>query len=130
MAEKGKNIQQIGAGGIQGKVSMNFHGSVFSVVGNVEGNQIISFSEQNQNLAEVATEVKQLLQQLEQVYPMGTTSEKMLFAAEAMRQIDSNPKMHQRLLNTLKVGGEAFKQLLNNHPVANFLISALKEDLR
>jgi hypothetical protein len=127
MTQKGKNIQQVGSGGIQGNLSINV-GRVFSITGN--HNHIISFSEQNQNLAEVATEVKQLLQQLEQVYPMGTTSEKMLFAAEAMRQIDTNPRLHQRLLNTLKAGGEAFKQLLNNHPVANFLIGALKEDLR
>jgi len=125
MTQKGKNIQQVGSGRIQGDVSINV-GRVFSIT----GSQISNFSEQNQNLTEVATEVKQLLQNLEQVYPMGTTPEKMLFAAEAMRQIDSNPKMHQRLVNALKAGGiEALKQLLNNHPVANFLIGALKEDL-
>jgi len=125
MTQKGKNIQQVGSGRIQGDVSINV-GRVFSIT----GSQISNFSEQNQNLTEVATEVKQLLQNLEQVYPMGTTPEKMLFAAEAMRQIDSNPKMHQRLLNALKAGGiEALKQLLNNHPVANFLIGALTEDL-
>ena len=127
MTEKGKNIQQVGTGSIQGEVKMNFNAPVFGVAGNVQGDQIINSSEQKRNLAEAATEIQQLLQRLEQSYPVGTTSEKMLLAAEVMRQIDSNPSMHQRVLKALKAGGaEAFKQVLN-HPVANFLISALED---
>lgn len=128
MTEKSKNVQQVGSGSIQGKIQMNFHGSVVAVSGNVEGDFVVNSSDQKRNIAEAATEIQQLLNQLEQSYPVNTTSEKMLLAAEVMRQIDSNPTMRQRLFNALKAGGvEALKQVLNNHPVANLLIGALED---
>jgi hypothetical protein len=127
MTDKGKNIQQSGTGGIKGKVQMNFNSAVVGVIGNVEGEQIISSSEQKRNLTEAAQEIQQLLQILEQSYLVDTTAEKMILAAEVIRRIDINPSMKQRVLNALKAGGaEAFKQLLN-HPVTNILIGALED---
>jgi energy-coupling factor transporter ATP-binding protein EcfA2 len=101
------------------------------VQGNVSGNIKKSFNtdtcEQQQSLVRAAAEIQQLFQQLEKSYPTNTTHEKLTFAAEAMRQIDSNPKLHQRVLSALKAGGiQALGQALN-HPVASFLIGALED---
>jgi energy-coupling factor transporter ATP-binding protein EcfA2 len=84
-------------------------------------------SEQQQNLIETVAEIQQLLQQMEKSYPTNTTYEKLTFTAEAIRQIDSNPKVHQRVLSALKAGGvQALGQALN-HPAASFLIGALED---
>lgn len=125
MTGKGKNIQQLGTGSIRGNLQVNVGTSGISIEGN--GNLIIDSLEQKRKLAEAATEIQQLLKQLEQSYPVGTTSQNMLLAAEVIRQIDNNPSTHQRVLTALKAGGaEAFKQALN-HPIANFLIGALQD---
>lgn len=101
------------------------------VQGNVSGDIKNSFNtdtyEQQKSLVRAAAEIQQLLQQLEKSYPTSTTHEKLAFAAEAIRQIDSDPKLHERLLSALKAGGvQALGQALN-HPIASFLIGALDD---
>jgi phosphoenolpyruvate-protein kinase (PTS system EI component) len=101
------------------------------VQGNVSGNIKNSFNvytdEQQKSFVRAAAEIQQLLQQLEKSYPTSTTHEKLAFAAEAIRHIDSNPKLHQRVLSALKAGGvQALGQALN-HPAASFLIGALED---
>lgn len=82
---------------------------------------------QSKSLAEAASEIQQLLQQLEKTYPSNTTTGKMAIATEAIKLIDSNPKLHQRVLSALKAGGiQAFTQFLN-HPAASFVIGALDD---
>jgi ribosomal protein L28 len=82
---------------------------------------------QSKSLTEAATEIQQLLNQLEKSYSTDTTTGKMAIATEAIRLIDSNPKLHQRVLSALKAGGiQAFAQFLN-HPAASFVIGALED---
>ena len=82
--------------------------------------------DQKQKLAEAAAEIQQLLIQLEKSYPTDTTTGKMTVATEAIKQIDTNPQLHDRILSALKAGGvQAIAQLLN-HPAASFVIGALE----
>jgi hypothetical protein len=82
---------------------------------------------QQQNLAEAAAEIQQLLEQLEKSYPANTITGKMQIATEAISQIDSNPTLTARILSALKAGGvSAFEQFLN-HPAASFVIGALTD---
>ena len=81
---------------------------------------------QQQTFAEAAAEIQQLLEQLDKTYSTDTTTDKMIIAAEAVKQIDSNPTLTARILSALKVGGvKAFEQFLS-HPAASFVIGALE----
>ena len=81
--------------------------------------------EQKQNLVEAAVEIQQLLKQLEKNHPCDTTVENMAVANEAIKLIESNPLLKQRIINVIKAGGtEAFIEFLS-HPAANFIIGAL-----
>ncbi|MEG4850929.1 pentapeptide repeat-containing protein [Microcoleus sp. B5-D4] len=79
-----------------------------------------------QNLAEAAEDIKKLLQQLEQTYPTNTPSEKMVVVTEAIKQIEDDQTLKQRVLGALKSGGvEAIKELVD-HPLINILLAALE----
>lgn len=81
---------------------------------------------EKQNLAQVASEIQQLLKQLEQTNPTTTNEEKMAVVAEAVDQIENNPTLKARVINALKFGGiEAFKEAINN-PLVNILIATLE----
>lgn len=97
------------------------------VISKVENSFNTYSQEQKQSLAEVAAEIQELLVQLEKSYPTDTTTGKMAVATEAIKQIDSNPKLHKRVFSALKAGGiQALGQLLN-HPAASFVIGALED---
>lgn len=79
-----------------------------------------------QNLAEAAAEIQQLLQQLEQNYPMTTPPEREAVVKEALKQIESNPTFKARVIGVLKAGGtEALKELVD-HPLINIFIAGLE----
>jgi uncharacterized protein YjbI with pentapeptide repeats len=81
---------------------------------------------QQQNFAEAAREIHQLLQELDQTYPTTTTADKMAVATEAIKRVESNPTLKQRVIGALKAAGtEAFKEAIN-HPVANVLVAAME----
>ena len=87
----------------------------------------ISSSAQEQSLVQAAAEIQQLLEQLDKTYSTGTTSDKMIVAAEAIAQIENNPNLTARILSALKVGSvKAFEQALS-HPAASFVIGALED---
>jgi hypothetical protein len=110
----GNNIDNIGSS------SYNIYGRNLS--GYHDGNRY----NQN-NLAEIASEIQQIILQLEKTYPTHTTTEKMLVASEIVEQIENNQAFKERIINAIKAGSiEAFSQLLN-HPVSSFLIGALEE---
>jgi aspartokinase len=107
----------------------NFTGNLIqeNISGDIKSSFNIDACEQQQSILRAAEEIQQLLQQLEKSYPTNTTHEKLAFAAEVIRQIDSNPKLHERVLSALKAGGtQALGQALN-HPAASFLIGALED---
>ncbi|NEO88996.1 MAG: hypothetical protein F6K56_01435 [Moorea sp. SIO3G5] len=100
------------------------------VLGNIKGNvynNTYNNSEQNRNLAEAASEIQQLLEQLEKSYSTETISGKLKITTKAIEHIESNPKLSQKILSALKAGSlQALAQLLN-HPTSSFFIAALEE---
>lgn len=80
----------------------------------------------NQNLAEAAVEIRQLLEQLSQIYPTYTSAQKMVVAAQAIERIESNPIWKQRVINAAKERGlAAFEKAIDN-PIGAFVVGAVK----
>ena len=78
------------------------------------------------SVADVAAEIRQILQQLEQNYPTSTPVQKLTAVIEAVKDIESNPPLKARLVNALKASGtDAFKALVD-HPLVNNLLTALE----
>ena len=79
------------------------------------------------SMAEVAAEIQQLLEQLSQTHPTSTTAEQMVVATEAIKRIESDPKLMERILSALKAGGISALEQLLNHPAASLVIAALED---
>lgn len=114
-------------------VSQSFNGGTIygAVIGSQGDNnqqttnfQSINNSSEQQKIAKTASEIKQILQRLEQNNPSQTTSQKMMIVTQAVEEIESNSNFKNRVIGALKaVGDEAFKELIN-HPLANkFMVS-------
>jgi uncharacterized protein YjbI with pentapeptide repeats len=89
----------------------------------VQGNY---YAAGQQNLAQAAAEIQQLLQQLEQTNPTTTTSEKMTVVAKAVDEIEKNPTLKARVIGAFKSGGkEALKEAID-HPLVNILIASVE----
>ncbi len=83
--------------------------------------------EQKQNLTEAAAEIQKLLDQLTQTYSTETDSQKDVVADEAIKQINNNPSLKERIVNVIKaMGVEALKEAID-HPVANVLLAGVQE---
>jgi len=81
---------------------------------------------QSKSLAQTATEIQELLKQLEQSYPTHTTAEQMAVAAEAIERIESNPTWKQRVVNAAKEAGlAAFEKAIDN-PIGALIVGAIK----
>lgn len=78
------------------------------------------------NLVEVAKEIQQLLQQIERTYPTKTPVEKLTVVIVALKVIESNLPLKERLFNALQVDTAVFKALVN-HPFVNILLLALED---
>jgi uncharacterized protein YjbI with pentapeptide repeats len=86
---------------------------------------IINEAEQ-QNLADAATEIQQLLEQLSKTYPTTTSKEKNIIIGEMVDRIESNPTLKTKVTNALKSGSkEAFKEAVN-HPLVNILVATIE----
>lgn len=89
------------------------------------GNVIHNHAAQ-QNLAEAAAEIQQLLKQLEQIYPTETLTQKAVVAEEAIKRIENNPTLKERVIGALKSAGkEAFKEAVD-HPLVNVLMAGIE----
>jgi hypothetical protein len=89
----------------------------------VQGNQ---FNSGQQNLAEAAAEIQELLKQLEETYPTDSTANQMVVAAKAVEQIESNPTLKQKAISALMEGGiAAFEKAIDN-PAGAFIAGAVK----
>jgi hypothetical protein len=93
-------------------------------------NDYSTTSESKQTLAKAAQEIQQLLEQLSQTYPTQTFPQKAAVAVEAVKEIENNPTLKERIRNAIKaMGVQAFMEAID-HPVANILregIEAFKE---
>jgi hypothetical protein len=114
-------------------VESQFIGGTFGI-GNMSGGEIkegakvagVINESEHQNLAAAAAEIQQLLQQLSQTYSTATTSEQMIVAAEAIKQIEGDPNWKKRVINAAKEGGLAtFEKVLDN-PVGALITGAIK----
>lgn len=80
----------------------------------------------NRDIDTVAQEIQLLLQKLETSFPMNTTSGKIGLVAEAVKQVENQPTLKQRLVAALKKGGtKAFEKAID-HPVASFFVGAVE----
>jgi len=82
--------------------------------------------EHKQTLAEAAAEIQKLLNQLSQNYPTNTTAEQMVVATEAIKRIENNPTLKQRIINAAKEGGLAALEKALDNPAGAFITSAIK----
>jgi len=118
IGNKNKNNSPLVSGEVQGNVSGNVEGNVYNNTSN---------SEHKRNLAEAASEIQQLLEQLEKSYSTETISGKLKITTKAIEHIESNPKLSDKIVNALKAGSiQALAQFLN-HPASSFVIGALEE---
>lgn len=102
------------------EVEMNIKEAT-GVAGKVMGNQIIN---PKQNLADSASEIQQLLQILNQSYPADIPTDTQAEIEVAVKGINKNPELKERVIGSLKAGGiEAIKELADNLYV-NVLIAA------
>jgi len=102
------------------------HMSGGEIKGNAKVAGILNEADQ-QNLAQAAPEIQQLLKQLSQTYPTNTIKEKIMFVGEVVDRIENNPQLKPKVINAIKAGGvEAFKEAIN-HPVVNILIATIEE---
>ena len=95
------------------------------ITGNVKVARVINEAEQN-NLAYVAQEIQQLLEQLSKTYHTNTSKEKMMVVGEAVAKIEQNPRLKTKIINALQAGGiEAFKEAIN-HPLVNIFLATIE----
>ena len=86
---------------------------------------VINEAEQ-ENLADAATEIQTLLEQLSKTYPTTTSREKNIVVGEVVDRIENNPTLKAKVINALKAGGtEAFKEAVN-HPLVNILVATIE----
>ena len=85
------------------------------------------YESQQQNLAEAARDIQELLEQLEKTYPSETTMDRMKIATEVITHIDNHPTKAQKIFNAIKAGGVAAVEQLLNHPASSFVIKALND---
>ncbi|MDJ0729255.1 MAG: hypothetical protein QNJ33_04605 [Crocosphaera sp.] len=78
-------------------------------------------SEEKQTLAEAASEIQKLLEQLSKTYPTQTLTQKAVVAEEVVKEIENNPTLKKRVVNTIKAMGIEILMQAINHPVANVL---------
>jgi hypothetical protein len=108
-----------------GSLNLDNIGAIGSITGDnsgtFSGTQNTYHSEQRQTLAEAATEIQQLLKQLEQSNPSATEVEQKAFLTAEIPA-----KKRQRFVNALQEGGkELFKELMDNIYV-NVAIAAIE----
>lgn len=76
-------------------------------------------------LTEAASQIQQLLHQLEQRYPTHTSLEKQVVIAEALKHIESHATLRQLIFSAQEAGSLDAFRLLVRHPLINILITAL-----
>jgi len=121
-------IENLGNKSMSSIQNNDFRGA--SIGGGVAGRDytgdVIHNHAAQQNLAEAAAEIQQLLKQLEQSYPTETLTQKAVVAEEAITRIENNPSLKERVIGALKSAGkEAFKEAVD-HPLVNVLMAGIE----
>lgn len=103
------------------KVNLQIN-TAYGVAGNVEGNQNIYVSPEQQNLAEAAAEIQQLLKQLEKTNPTATETEKINYVSATI-----SPTKRKRIMSALKAGGQAAISEFLDNPYLNVAIAVIED---
>jgi hypothetical protein len=80
----------------------------------------------NSSFTNTASEVRELITELEEVYPATTTTEQMVIATEAIKRIEANPAWKQRVVNALKEGSMAAFEKAIDKPIGAFIKGAFE----
>ena len=104
------------------------HMSGGDIKGNAKVAGVINEAVQ-QDLAQAAAEIQQLLDQLSQTYPTKTTSEKMAVGLKLTEEIENNPTRWQKVINVIKAMGiEAVAEAVDN-PIFNIAKAGIEAAL-
>ena len=103
------------------EVEMNVSGGqVTGMAGKVAGDQVVN---QKPSLAESAIEIQLLLQILDKSYPSDIPEDTQAEIDVAVKNINKNPALKERVVGALKAGGlEAVKEITDN-PYVNILVA-------
>lgn len=82
---------------------------------------------EDDNLATVAKEIQELLEQLSKHYPTKTRKDKMILTGEAIEIIEENPSLMKKLVKAVKAGSLGAIESWLNHPAASFVMNAVKD---
>lgn len=92
----------------------------------VMGDKINTQINNAQNLAQAAQDIKALLDQLSQEYPINTPTEQMIVSAKAIERVEKDPTLKQRVVGALKGAGEEALEQAIQHPVAKVFVAGAK----
>lgn len=79
-----------------------------------------------QNLAQVAADIQQFLEQLSSKYPTQTLSQKAVVAEEVIRHIESDSKFKQRVISAVKAGSLGALEKAIDNPIGAFVVEGIK----
>ena len=79
------------------------------------------------DLVNAAKEIQALLDQLSESYPVNTTATKLAIANEAVRRVQTDHSLGQRVLGAVGAGSVSALEQFLNHPAASFFISLLED---
>lgn len=74
----------------------------------------------------VVNEIQKMIAQLSQTHSTNTTSEQMIVAAQAIKQIESNPTLKQRVINATKEGELAALEKAVDNPIGAAIVFVIK----
>ena len=103
------------------EVEMNFHKEVTGAAGKVEGDMIVN---PKQNLADSASEIQQLLKMLDQSYPSNLPADTQAEIDVAVKGINKNPTLKERVVAALQAGGIKALEELTDNPYVSILVAA------
>ncbi|MGK7894403.1 MAG: pentapeptide repeat-containing protein [Xenococcus sp. (in: cyanobacteria)] len=104
------------------------HISGGTISGNAKVAGVINEAAQ-QDLAQAAAEIQQLLDQLSKTYPTKTSSEKMVVGTKLTEEIENNPTRWQKVINVIKAMGiEAVAEAVDN-PIFNIAKAGIEAAL-
>jgi|SRR5919199_711144 internalin A len=93
---------------------------------NVRGDKIGTQINNSQNLAQAATDIKELLDQLSKDYPSNTPAGQAMIGAKAIERIDQDPTLKKRVVNALKEAGATALEKAIDHPAVGIVVAGAK----
>ena len=77
----------------------------------------------SQDLTQAAKELQSLLNQLSQAY---SNDSNMTIGIKAIEEVESSPKLKERVVKALRAGGETALEELVDHPAVSIVVAAIR----